>query len=378
LLLVLVLLLIFRVTGNSGIQTSLEKSTYKYNVAAWLEEMARMVKQFKFAAHNALHEKKADDKVVNYIKARKKHFSILLLQYKVLIGFKVLITAAMLIVGCMLLLDQQINIGQFVAAEIVILIIITSVEKLIVNLDSVYSALTSVEKINKLLDKPAETGGSFKGAAPGPFSVRAEKLSFEYREGRPILQDLSFVIEPGSKVCISGKDGSGKSTLLKVLSGAYTGFTGAVLLNETPIGNFDLDWLRSHIGMALSQHDVFEGSLLENITLGEEPSDAAYISHLVALTCLSQFVSSLKQGYDTQLDPTGKRLPKNIIMKILLVRALVRKPRLLLLEDPWQGFDGDTVKQIQQLLLKDTDATVIVTTNDEQFMRQCDKVIALS
>jgi len=378
LLLVLVLLLIFRVTGNSGIQTSLEKSTYKYNVAAWLEEMARLVKQFKFAAHNALHEKKADDKVVNYIKARKTHFSILLLQYKVLVAFKVLITAAMLIVGCMLLLDQQINIGQFVAAEIMILIIITSVEKLIVNLDSVYSALTSVEKINKLLDKPTEAGGSFKGAAAGPFAVRTQNLSFEYREGRPILQDLSFAIEPGRKVCITGRDGSGKSTLLKVLSGAYSGFSGAVLLNEVPVGNYDLEWLRSQVGIALSQQDVFEGSLWENITLGEEPSDPGYVSHLVSLTGLSQYVASLKEGYDTQLDPTGKRLPKNIIMKILLVRALVRKPRLLLLEDPWQGFDGDTVERIQRLLLNDTQATLIVSTNDEQFMRQCDQVISLS
>src|SRR5215203_2819003 len=167
-LLLLLLVLIFRVTGNKGFQTSLEKSTYKYRVAGWLEEMARVVKQFKFSAHNSLHEKKADDKVVNYITARKAHFSILLLQYKVLIAFKVIITAAMLIVGCLLLLDQQINIGQFVAAEIVIIIVINAVEKLIINLDSVYSALTSVEKINKLLDKTAEKGGSFTTATAQP------------------------------------------------------------------------------------------------------------------------------------------------------------------------------------------------------------------
>ena len=100
LLLLALLILIFWVTGNKGFQTSLEKSTYKYQVAGWLEEMARIIKQFKFSAYNALHEKKTDDKVVNYVHARKKHFSILLLQYKVLIAFKVIVTAAMLIVGC--------------------------------------------------------------------------------------------------------------------------------------------------------------------------------------------------------------------------------------------------------------------------------------
>jgi ABC-type bacteriocin/lantibiotic exporter with double-glycine peptidase domain len=115
-------------------------------VAAWLEEMARVIKQFKFSAHTGLHSRRSDEKIVGYLRARTSHFSILLLQYKVLIVFKVLITASMLIVGCLLLLNQQINIGQFVAAEIIIILVINSVEKLIVNLDSVYSALTSVAK----------------------------------------------------------------------------------------------------------------------------------------------------------------------------------------------------------------------------------------
>src|SRR5688500_4138143 len=179
--------------------------------------MAREVKQYKFAADNALHEKKADDKVVNYVEARKCHFAILLLQYQVLIAFKVIITAAMLIVGCVLLLEEQINIGQFVAAEIVILIVITSVEKLIINLDSVYSALTSVEKINKLLDKPAEKDGSFKAATGQLSSVQFNNVSFGYQEDHPVLQNVSFSIKPGEKVCISGSDGSGKSTVLKLI-----------------------------------------------------------------------------------------------------------------------------------------------------------------
>ena len=377
-LLLLLLVLIFRVTGNKGFQTSLVKSTYKYQVAGWLEEMARVVKQFKFSAHHGLHEKKADDKVVSYIEARKRHFSILLLQYKVLIAFKVIITAAMLVVGCFLLLEQQINIGQFVAAEIVIIIVITSVEKLIINLDSVYSALTSVEKINKLLDKPVEKDGSFTTATSQPFSVQFNNVSFAYQEDRPILTDVSFSIQAGEKVCITGNDGSGKSTVLKLLTGAYLDFKGAVLLNEIPIGNYSLAYLRSQTGIVLSQQDVFASTLWENITLGDESVDSAYISRLVQLTGLSSFIASLKEGFDTELDPTGKRLPKNVVLKILLVRALAHKPKLLLMEEPWQGLDEETARQIQRLLLTETEATVIVATNDAGFIRQCDQSIDLS
>jgi ATP-binding cassette, subfamily B, bacterial len=376
-LLLLLLVLIFRVTGNKGFQTSLEKSTYKYQVAGWLEEMARVIKQFKFSAHDALHEKKADDKVVNYVEARKRHFSILLLQYKVLIAFKVVISAAMLIVGCILLLNQQINIGQFVAAEIVIIIIITSVEKLIMNLDSVYSALTSVEKIAKLLDKPVEKEGSFTASLNKPFEVAFENVSFAYHEERPILKDVSFSIKAGEKVCLTGKDGSGKSTVLKLLTGAYSEFGGSVLVNGIPIGNYQLGSLRSQTGIMLNQQDVFAGTFWENLTLGNESIDTSYISRLVQVTGLSTFVSSLKEGFDTVLDSTGKRLPKNVVLKILLVRALAHKPKLLLLEEPWQNIDDETARQIQHLLLHETEATVIVATNDANFLSQCDQTIAL-
>jgi ABC-type bacteriocin/lantibiotic exporter with double-glycine peptidase domain len=376
-LLILLLTLIFYVTGNKGFQTSIEKSTYKYQVAGWLEEMARVIKQFKFSAHHGLHEKKADDKVVRYVIARKNHFSILLLQYKVLIAFKVIVTAAMLIVGCILLLEQQINIGQFVAAEIVIIIIINSVEKLIVNLDSVYSALTSVEKINKLLDKPAEKDGSFTSSSSTAFSVEFNNVSFAYQQDRPILQHVSFSANAGKKICITGKDGSGKSTILKLLTGAYPHFSGAVLINGVPIGNYSLEYLRSHTGIVLSQQDVFAGTLWENITLGNQHIDVEYITQLVQLTSLSSFVSSLKEGYDTVLDPTGNRLPKNVVLKILLVRALAHHPKLLLLEEPWQGVDDETARQIQHLLLNDIAATVITATNDDEYIRQCDQTIEL-
>lgn len=377
LLLLVLLALIFRITGNKGFQTSLEKSTYKYQVAGWLEEMARVIKQFKFSAQNALHEKKADEKVVNYVEARKRHFAILLLQYKVLIAFKVIITAAMLIVGCVLLLEQQINIGQFVAAEIVIIIVINAVEKLIINLDSVYSILTSVEKINKLLDKPTEKEGSFKAANEQPFSVQFRGVSFAYQKEQPILKNVSFTIKAGQKVCITGREGSGKSTVLKLLTGAYPAFSGAVLVNDVPVGNYNLGYLRSQIGIVLGQQDVFAGTLWENIALGDEGVDASYIAQLVQLTGLSSYIASLKEGFDTELDPTGKRLPKNTVFKILLVRALAHKPKLLLLEEPWQGFDEETTRQVQHLLLHQMGATVVVATNDAHFIRQCDQTIAL-
>ena len=380
LVLVLILWLILYYSGNRGLQSSLAESTWKYSVAAWLEEMARMVKTFKYAKDTQISMRKTDERTVGYLEARNHHFSILQLQFKVLVAFKVLITAAMLIVGSVLLVNQQLNIGQFIAAEIVILTVINSVEKLIGNLESVYDVLTSAEKIGVLTDKPQESSGTLT-LEPGEqgLSIAFQQVSFGYDEKEQILKDLSFSVSPGQKVCITGPEGSGKSTLLRLLSGAYQDFNGAILINDLPIGNYDADSIRKHSGILLSQQDIFHGTLMENCTMGAPQADIGELRTLIRKTGLEPFIASLDKGLDTQLEPGGKRLSKTVIHKILLVRALLGKPRLLLLEEPWQGMEAMYTRQLQQLLLRELpDSTILITTHDDQFAQQCDQVIRLN
>lgn len=377
-LLLLVLWLILYLTGSKGLQSSLAESTYKYGMAGWLEEMARLVKVFKFSSSSGLHLKKANDRTVHYLEARTRHFHVLLLQYRTLVFFKVAITAAMLVVGVSLLLDQQINIGQFVAAEIIIITVINAVEKIITNLDSVYDVLTAVDKVSKLTDKPVEVTGHYDLPEGERISVKTDRLSFGYEEGKPVLQDLSFSIREGEKVCISGKDGAGKSTLLKILTGTYTDFTGALLINNIPMGNYNLVSLREKTGIFFPQENIFNGTLWENITMGRPDVEKSYVNHLARQTGLLSFLSTLPLGYDAELDPTGKRLPRNVIQKILLVRALANRPRLLLLEEPWQGIEEQYRTGIQDFLVQLEGTTVIIATNDESFAARCSQAIRLT
>ncbi len=377
-LLLFLLWLILYTTGSKGLQSSLTESTYKYGLAAWLEEMARLAKTFKFSLGAGLHLKKADQKTIGYVKARTTHFMVLLLQYRTLVAFKVMITAALLIAGVILLLKQQINIGQFVAAEIIILTIINSVEKIIVNLDSVYDVLTSVEKIGKLTDKPVETSGNYQMEEPTGFGVEAQHLNFGYDADKQVIKNVSFKIASGEKACVTGNDGSGKSTLLKLFTGVYKDFSGSLLINNIPIGNYDVHLLREHIGILFPQENIFNGTLWENITMGKPAIDKIYISELVSKTGLNTFLATSPFGYDTPLGPTGKRLPKNVIQKILLVRALAHKPKLLILEEPWLGIEEQYRHDIQQLLLQLKDTTVIIASNDEKFARRCNQSIHLA
>jgi ABC-type bacteriocin/lantibiotic exporter with double-glycine peptidase domain len=277
------------------------------------------------------------------------------------------------------LVNQQLNIGQFVAAEIVILTILNSVEKLIINLDSVYDTLTAVDKLGKLTDKPLEENGKIKLVdTPKGVLLEGDNLSYSYSPTQPVLHNLSFSIEPGQLICIQGKAGSGKSTLLRLLDGAYTDFTGSLQIDKVPIRNYDLNSLRSKIGILLHQHDIFQGTLWENITMGRENISIDSVIRLFEKVNLSTYFSTLPKGFDTELDPTGQRLPRQIVHKILLVRALISSPRLLLLEEPWSGMDATTKSKVINLLNESASTTRVVVSNDEAFAKNCDQVFIMS
>lgn len=377
--LIILLWFILRYTGSRGLQTSIDESTYKYKVAGWLEETARVIKSIKLSKSNNLHLEKTDEQVTNYLNCRNQHFSILLFQYNVLVLFKTVITAAMLIVGTLLLVNQQLNIGQFIAAEIVILLVLSSVEKLIMNLGTVYDTLTAVEKLSNLTDMPAEENGTIHLSDTGKgLKVEMKNLSFGYNDKTDVLHNISLKINSGEKICITGKDSSGKSTLLRLMAGAFTDFKGAMLVNDVPLGNYDLTSLRSQIGVLLNQQDIFHGTLWENISLGNAALSMESVIEYAGKVGLNDFTATLKNGYDTMLDPTGKRLPRNVIHKILLVRALVSQPKLMLLEEPWLNIENGYRQQIIELLNELKNTTLVVVSNDDLFARQCDKIITIN
>ena len=379
-LLILVIWSILYFSGTKGLQKSIEESTHKYKVAGWLEEMSRIIRSVKFFKSPDFVLQKTDEHVSDYLQARTGHFKILELQFKALIAFKTLVTTAMLIVGTFLLLEQQLNVGQFIAAEIVILTIINSVEKLISNLDSVYDVLTAVEKIEQITDKETETNGTIElsPTAEG-VSIQLKETSFKYPDSPDfIFKNISFSVAVNEKVCIRGDEGTGKSTLLRLLAGNYEDFNGTVLINDIAIKNYNLQSLRFKTGVVISQQDIFEGTLMDNICVGLENVDIAEIQQLCNTTGLTDYISTLKNGFDTLLTPTGRKLPGHAIKKILLIRALINKPKLLLLEEPWTGLEEGYKMEIKKLLLTGLkNTTVLVVTKDDQFANACDKIIEL-
>lgn len=372
-----ILALILYFTSPQGLALALQSSDYKYQVAAWLQETARAIKSFKYAKSD-LHITKTDRLIGNHLQARTSYFKILMIQFWSLISFKIIITAAMLILGAVLLVNQQINVGQFIAADIVIIAIIGSVEKLIVSLDKVYDALVSIEKLGKVAEAETEEDGTalLENANSG-LTIQFRDAAFAYEDGKKILDKISFDINAGQIVQISGSNGSGKSTLLKLLTGAYQNYQGNILVNGQPIGKYNLRSLRSQTSVLLNNEDIFSGTLWENITMGNAAISLAAVTESVDAFGLTAFVQASKQGYDMVLDPTGKKLSKQTKQKILLMRALLPNSKLLLLDEPFENLDEAAAKALLNYLKKLENTTVIIASNDSSLSKECNAVLQL-
>ncbi len=381
-LMITTVVIIFYYTSPKGFTTSMRESDYKYDLAHWLEEVSRSVKTFKFFQSNNLHLKKTDKLVVGYLKSREEHFSILILQYRIIIAFKVVITATMLIIGSILFINQQINLGQFIAADIIILTIINSIEKLIISLEVVYDVLTSLEKINKVIDKPLDTEIGLIGLNDWKdkqgLDINIENLNFGFNPKKPILNNLNLAIPAGQKVCITGTEGSGKSTLIKLLTGMYLDFSGNILINNNPIKSIKPEVFHKNISMYLSEEELFSGTLIDNITVGAKNSNLEELKTICDLVGLTDFINKQQDGLLVNLDPQGKKLPNNISHKILLARCLFINPKLLLLEDGWLGIDPETKNNIINFITSPLcQCTVIAINNDASFAERFNRIIKM-
>ncbi|MFY9164493.1 peptidase domain-containing ABC transporter [Aquirufa antheringensis] len=363
LILLLLLGLILFYTSKKGIETSIEESTYKYEVAGFFGEIARTIKTFKFSQGSDLNLIRTDENVMGYLAARTTHFHVLLFQYKSLIFFKIALTTLMLTLGSYLLINQQLNVGEFVAAEIVIMLVIGAVEKLITSLDSAYDVFTGLEKLASVTDSPLETSGELTVDTQDGLEIEMKNFSFEFEPGKPVLHSINLHINPGEKIQIAGPAGAGKSILMRVLTGNYIDFKGTLLINKVPIKNYSLASLRKHTGILLQNQEIFKGTVWENISLGNKDISPSMILATANELGFADFLNHFTKGFDTDIEPLGKKTPQSIVKKILLLRALCGDKRLVLLENPWSGLEPELAKRIQAYLVQ-LKATVLVSTNE--------------
>lgn len=379
-LLVLLIYLVFKFTGNTGLQTSLSESKYKYKIAHWIQEIARTLLSFKLSGKSSLALNKNDTLVSDYIDSRESHFRILRIQFIQMIGFKVLVTAGLLLIGGILVLNQQMNIGQFVAAEIIILLIINSVEKLILGLENFYDLLTALEKIGQVVDKelePQDLATPFNDDTA--LTLELNKISYiDNRDNISILKDISFTLKPGEHLLINGPNGSGKSTLLKIIAGILEPTGGDLYVNNKSLKGINLNHYRALLGQSFPDETPFEGTLLENLTFGDTTIPQEDIDWAITNVGLTDYIKNQPLGINTALKPEGKFLSETISNKIVLARSIVRKPKVLILKEPLTRFSAEEKTRIIEFLFNKSNSwSIIISSQNPLWKEYCERVIWL-
>lgn len=372
--------LIVRLNGRKGLETSIKESKYKYRVVAWLEGMAGTLFSFKTAGATNLPIQRMDGLVTNYLTYRTKHFKILQGFYYYALIFKVLVIGGLLVLGTYLLVNRQISLGQFVASEIVIVLLTGAVEKLFLSIDVVFDLLTAVDKLGYVSDLPLEKDGGFKFNTPQEgMTLKVGGLNYSYENSpKPALTNIHLNVKPGERICVTGQNGSGKHTLFKVLSGILTGYEGSILYNGISLRDLDMNMLRTHVSMNFPNQEIFDGTILENLTMGRGGITLEQLHAALNRLNLTDEIAKLPEGLNTPIISGGRRFSLSFVTKIALARCLLTQPKLMLYTDALREIERNERLRIIDLLTDPTNAwTLLVLSNEPEFMGACDRVVVM-
>lgn len=382
-ILLALLYIIFKINFNDGLETSLKESKYKYKVAHWLQEIARNHLSFKNDKLTEFSLHKNDKLVSEYLTHRESHFNVLKKQFIQLTGFKVLITAGLLIIGGILVLNQQMNIGQFVAAEIIIITIITAVEKLFYGLELFYDVTTSLEKLGTVVDLELEKDNSHDDAKyfieNDEVCIEAKNIFFQFPDSEmPVLNGINLTINKQDRILIQGENGSGKTTFLRVLSRLLEPSVGTIFFNNTNYKKYCIENFRSNVGVITIDDSPFEGTILENITCNNPEVTKNDVKEILDKLKLTDLIKSLPLGLDTPMHSEGKRINSATIQKILLARCIITKPKLLFLEEPVEKLDKYAAGEIIDWLTDPAQPwTLVVIAKGNYWKEKATRIVTL-
>lgn len=384
LLLIIALCFSIWIPSSRGYQTALLESDAKYDVAAWLQEIARNATLFKFDGHAEHAYAKADSKIAEYIQARQGHFKQILRHVYSTHIIQVLASSSLLVLGGLLIISNQLTLGQLVAAEIVVTALGSSISKFGKYLETLYDLLAASKKVAFLLDLSVESESSENTDrrihppkiinAP---QIKAENLSFIDNQQRKILTDINFVVEPLEHLAIYGGRGSGKSLLTEILVGLRESTSGNIFYNSIPVKEYTMEALRNKTAY-IEGIAFFDGSILDNLIMNKESINMEKIRHTLEKYQLADTISQLSDGLYTQLYGNQHQLSSIELLKLMFVRATLAEPALLVIDEALDMMPESTLEIIMDAIFSpEYQWTIIATTRREHIAKLFDKVICL-
>ena len=244
-------------------------------------------------------------------------------------------------------------------------------------LEELPRSVVALERIDRVLATPvATTAASPIELPPGPLGVSFEGVGYAFGDAAPILQDCSFTVAPGEIVALVGATGSGKSTLCELMTGLIDSQSGAISIGGVPIAAISRASLTSSTSLVFQESFLFADSIVENLTLGAV--ELASVHEAVRLAQADRFINHLPEGYATMIGERGITLSGGQRQRAALARALVRKPRLLVLDDATSAVDPTVEARILDGLKRELETTAVIVAHRVSTIALADRVLFLN
>ncbi len=369
-----VVLLVF---GRGAVDTAIGESSTKYAVVGWMEELARHPGAFRDPGGRQYAAERVDRLASAWVGARRRHYRIVLRQLSGSLGLQVLAGTALLALGGGLVVAGQLTLGQLVASELILTAIVSAVAKLGKQLESFYDLLAAVDKLGVLFDLPLEReSGGRPVARRGPAGMELRDLDFGYGSRR-VLSGLSLKVEPGDRLLVRGPAGAGRTTLFELVQGLRQPQAGFIAIDGQDTRDLLLDELRDLV-VYVHAPEIFAGSVLDNIRVTEPGLSTAVVDDALERLGVLDRIRALPDGLRTMLATDGAPLSDGLIAAIMLARAIVARPRLLLLDDAFVQIEGPArARTLDTVFAPDAPWTILVSSERSDVRERCTRVVEL-
>ncbi len=368
------------VFGFGGFRTRSDETTQRFKIAEWLEEIARCETGIKTNGIPPFLIERADQLLEEYVRLRRIHFKVLFRQATGLFFFQSLASAGVLGFGGYLVIHRQLTMGQLVASLLIINMVLPGLERLVRNLQNVYELLSALNKIGYVEDLPLERkDGELLPKSSQGARVDIRGLRFAYTEGNDILRGLDLSLNPGEKISLFGSNGSGKTTLAALLCGLLEPEAGLVQVNGIDIRDVDLQSLRGSVALMNDANEIFPGTIIENVGLGRKEIGHFDIMWALDLVQFNEELNYLPDGLKTVLGSGGKNLSRGQAQKLLLARAIVKRPQLLILDEAFTAIEERSKLDIlDRIYSPELPWTIIDISHDAHSILRSNRIIVLS
>lgn len=360
------------VLGRNAVRTSIAESRAKYAVGAWLEELAQFSGAFKGDGGVRHAYDRADALTSGYINARRAHFRVLIRQVIFALGVQAVSGSVLLAIGGWLVMNGDITLGQLVAAELIVAVIVDTFAKLDKHAESFYDLMAAVDKVGHLIDLPVETQtGEGLPRRDAGIAIVLEAASYDAGHDAPSMGATSLEIGAGELVAISGPPGSGKSVLLDMLFGLRHATHGYITADGVDLRSLSPASYRRQVAL-VREVEVFSGTVSENVHLDRDGVDGARVREALQAVGLWHELLELPHGTSTELHPSGGPLSDSQMRRLVLARAFAGRPRLLLIDGLMDGLPDAVFRRILEHLRSLTDrCTVVIVTGREDLLKEC-------